>query len=129
MLVPAYYYARCWSERLSNVYTELWNAGGTTIVSTNNGIPYGFVINSNIGPSAVRLCANRSVAITSSLQLSPAHQPFVSTIDSGNVAIFTAGIVVSGGTREGHVVAAEGCCTVHNTSTGESRRALMVYDG
>jgi len=129
MLVPAYYYTNCWSESFSNVYNELWNDSGTTIESTRNGISYGLTPNSNIGPAAVRFCANRSVAITSSFQSSPAYQSFVSTIDSGNVAIFTAGIVVSGGAREGHAMAVEGCCTLKNKSTGESYRALMVFDG
>ena len=129
MLVPIYYYTGCWSERLSNVYTELWNDSGTTTTSTSNGITFGSVVNSNIGPATVRFCANRSVAITSSYQSSPAYQSFVSTIDSGNVAIFTAGIIKSGGTRSGHAMAVEGCCTVQYKSTGESRRAMMVPDG
>jgi len=129
MLVPAHYYTNCWSESFSNVYSELWNDSGTTIGSTRNGISYGSTPNSNIGPATVRFCANRSAAITSSFQSSPAYQSFVSTIDSGNVAIFTAGIVVSGGAREGHAMAVEGCCTVQNTSTGESWRVLKVFDG
>ena len=129
MLVPIYYYTGCWSERLSNVYTELWNDSGTTTTSTSNGITFGSVVNSNIGPATVRFCANRSVAITSSYQSSPAYQSFVSTIDSGNVAIFTAGIIKSGGTRSGHAMAVEGCCTVQITSTGESWRTLRVFDG
>ncbi len=129
MLVPAYYYTNCWSDGLSTVYNELWNDGGATIISTSNGISYGSVLNSNIGPAVVRFCGSRGVTITSSFQLSPTYQSFVNSIDSGNPAIFTAGIIDSGGARVGHAMAVEGCCTLQYKSTGESWRALMVFDG
>lgn len=71
----AYYGALNFAD-VSGDYLGLWEATGTSVSSTSNGITYGITDVYNVGPGFVSFCADKGVTVSQNTVDSPSYRFF-----------------------------------------------------
>ncbi|EGX72255.1 hypothetical protein HMPREF9457_02428 [Dorea formicigenerans 4_6_53AFAA] len=125
----AYYGALDYSN-VSKDYLGLWNATGTTVSSTSNGITYGSTNVYNVGPGFVSFCSDKGISVSQRTVDNPSYSFFTNCIDGDNMAVVHCGIIKEGtNERSGHSMAVQGYATIKNKNSGAQLQTLMVFDG
>lgn len=134
LLACAWYYGTANYQDIKSDYMELWNRTKTTTDHVGeNGIIYGSTYVTDMGRAFKVFCdLRRDVYMNYSYSVSPSYSFFTDCIDSGNMAVFGAGINKQNSTGEleygGHVMAVEGYATIFQGSE-KILHTLMVFDG
>ena len=71
----AYYGALNFAD-VSGDYLGLWEATGTSVSSTSNGITYGITDVYNVGPGFVSFCADKGVTVSQNTVDNPNYRFF-----------------------------------------------------
>lgn len=120
-------------SQISSYYSDLWNRSGTSVYKVEGGISYGETYSSNYGPALKSFLASKGVNVIQAQQNGASFDFYKTTIQSGDVAIFSCGINLpnSDGVigRSGHSMTVEGYATLSSNSTGAYFNALVVADG
>ena len=125
----AYYGALNYAD-VSGDYLGLWEATGTSVSSTSNGITYGITDVYNVGPGFVSFCADKGVTVSQNTVDNPSYRFFTNCIDGGNMAVVHCGIIDEDDSkRSGHSMAVQGYATIQSKSSGNQLHTLMVFDG
>ena len=125
----AYYGALNFAD-VSGDYLGLWEATGTSVSSTSNGITYGITDVYNVGPGFVSFCADKGVTVSQNTVDNPNYRFFTNCIDGGNMAVVHCGIInEDDNIRSGHSMAVQGYATIQSKSSGNQLHTLMVFDG
>ncbi len=118
-----------YSSKWVEYYNEMWRLAKTSIYNNANGIRYGSVKNSQIGPALVSFCSSRGVQLTYTENSNPTFDQFKATVNRSDLSIFTCGINVDG-EREGHAMAVHGCAVIKQAGGRSSNiNVLLVADG
>lgn len=111
-------------------YSLLWQYSSTTTDYISNGIKYGSTSYYALAEAFSKYCNTKGVTVHYKKSLNPSWSFFKDAIDSGNVAIFSAGININGA-RSGHSMAVEGYSILKpsSASAAENIYTLFVADG